>query len=365
MIEIDIVDKKNFKPSTVTIAGTFNTSIDILTLSNFLPVVHIFDSLGNRVKRESGSRQSIAFFGLEKAVISICYKHIKRGMRTGAMNNMVSVDLQVGGKNIHLKISSSSITSVGTCSKEFGERVFSIMLAHIRNLSEIFKYNNNIEDEIKNNTLNWLFNKCVEKGKLIKESSMIEKIKLTLENIDEKLAFSCSKYLNDFDVNDFDKFKSKIEEFIKVDNFYNGEISCGEVTIYNSVYHINPIKQKGFRMPLHKLAPYLVNMGVMVEYHNWTSEGVNICIDIEEEKNGPNHINKEYKHRFTVHETTKIRQCSPTSRDEAYRNYLGIMNLLKMFFREKDIDYKKYIMKDVEENSQITKMIKLFNKTIK
>ena len=87
----------------------------------------------------------------------------------------------------------------------------------------------------------------------------------------------------------------------------------------------------------------------MVEYHNWTSEGVNICIDIEEEKKGPNHANKEYKHRFTVHETTKIRQCSPTSRDEAYKNYLGIMNLLKIFFRENDIDYKKYIMKlDVE-----------------
>ena len=77
MIEIDIIEKNDFCPSTVTIAGTFNVSVDISLLSNFLPVIHIFDSKNNRVKRESGSRQSLDFFGLEKAIISICYKHMK------------------------------------------------------------------------------------------------------------------------------------------------------------------------------------------------------------------------------------------------------------------------------------------------
>ena len=65
------------------------------------------------------------------------------------------------------------------------------------------------------------------------------------------------------------------------------------------------------------------------------------------------YCNKEYKHRFSIHETTKIRQCSPTNKKEAYSNYLGVMMLLKEFFEHPEVDFNNYICEKLEEKKII------------
>ena len=129
-------------------------------------------------------------------------------------------------------------------------------------------------------------------------------------------------------------------------SFYEGDLKCLKPSIFNSVYHINLFKEiKNKRIPLHRLAPYLAEKNFVVEFHNWTSEGVNVCFDIEEEKSGVHHKDKEYKHRFTIHERGTMRQCSPTFKEESYKYYLGIAKQIEQFYKDiKDTEkYKQYI----------------------
>ena len=95
------------------------------------------------------------------------------------------------------------------------------------------------------------------------------------------------------------------------------------------------------------LAPYLANYDLSVEFHNWTSEGVNICFPIENNKE-LNTKDKEYKHRFTVHERSSMRQCSPAFKEESYKYYKGVMELIKEFIDggQKYDNFKKYVSEE-------------------
>jgi hypothetical protein len=349
-MEINIISEEDFKPSTITLKAIFSVSVKIKNLSEFLPINNIFDENGKRRYLVSGSRESINYFGPEGSVVSMCYQKTRRGMRTGAMNNMVSTDIQYNHKNIHLKISAGSILSVGTSNLEDGKKVFETMIEHIINLQNNLEVINKISKEDKEKSINWIRKNCHENGKILRLKEFNEKI------IDRSNFFIifCSQYINDFD--DMNKYIEKLENFYDEINIFSGELSCDNLNIYNSVYHISPIKQKNFRMPLHRLGPWMAEKGIGAEFHNWSSEGVNICFDIEEEKGDINHADKEYKHRFSTHETTKIRQCSPTNKKEAYKYYLGFMNLLKMFFMDPSVDYKKYIIESLDDKRNLEKL---------
>ena len=116
-MEVKILKEDEYVPSTVTMVSRFNKTINVVDISTYLPVVHLFNKkTGERLKLDSGTRTSIKYYGYEGIIISICYKKIRRGMRTGAMNNMVSLDIQHGGKNIHVKLSSNTDPSLTTSS---------------------------------------------------------------------------------------------------------------------------------------------------------------------------------------------------------------------------------------------------------
>lgn len=358
MTQVNIVSYEDFVPSTITLGACFNSDINIANLANFLPVYHVYDEEKNRIKLISGSRESIKYYGPEKAIVSVCFKKIRRGMRTGAMNNMVSLDIQLGGKNVHLKVSSSAITSVGTSSIEFGEEVFKTVINHIENTQKHFDYNNSLPQKILHKNIDLIINICnTKENKLFSRKQILHELKN--KNYDDKVITTCLLYLEDYD--DKDKYIEKLELMKDKIYIYKENIKCYNFNIFNSVYHLTPLKIKNFRMPLHKFAPFLSNLGIVVEYHNWTSEGVNVCFDIEEEKPGSLNTAKEYRHRFTIHETTKIRQCSPTSKEEAYKNYLGMMNLLKMFFSNPNIDFSEYICvseKKITNEKILKKLVK-------
>jgi hypothetical protein len=358
MTQVNVVPYEDFVPSTITLGACFNSDINIVNLANFLPVYHVYDEHKNRIKLISGSRESIKYYGPEKAIVSVCFKKIRRGMRTGAMNNMVSLDIQLGGKNVHLKVSSSAITSVGTSSIEFGEEVFKTVINHIESIQTYFDYNNSLSEEVLNKNIDLIINNCGTENELYTREEILENIKQF--NYDNKVITTCLLYLEDHD--EKDKYIEKLNLLKDKIYIYKENIKCYNFNIFNSVYHLTPLKIKNFRMPLHKFAPFLSNLGIVVEYHNWTSEGVNVCFDIEEEK--PNSLNtaKEYRHRFTIHETTKIRQCSPTSKEEAYKNYLGMMNLLKMFFSNPNIDFTEYICTSEKKINNEKLLKKIVNK---
>lgn len=355
MLELNIMSKEEFVPATITLRGSFSVSVDINNLANFLPITNIFDDEGKRLFLVSGCRESIKYFGVEGSVVSLCYCKIRRGMRTGAMHNMVSADIQYNFKNIHIKISSSSITSVGATSMEIGNKVFAKMTEHIINLQEDLNIINEISKEEKIKTIDWLSGICHKNGIILRYNEIIPLVEKIEDNF---FLHHCIKYINDFD--DKDKFIQKLNLFLEPINIYSGDLKCGNSIIFNSVYHIKPIKQKNFRMPVHRLSAFLANKGLTPDYHNWSSEGANLCLPVEEEKGDLNHDDREYRHRFSIHVTTKIKQCSPSNKDEAYRNYLGVMKLIEEFFENPNIDFSKYITE--EKNHKAIKDLKILGK---
>lgn len=204
MIEVEILDYEDYNPSTVTVAGYLNTTIDIVNVSRYLPVNHIFDKdTGERVKLQSGSRQRISYFGIEGVFISICYKKVKRGMRTGAMNNMVSLDIQWGEKNIHLKLSSSSITSVGTKTIEDGQSVFDVVIDHIVQLQEMILFLKKValDEDKMDRYIDWFIdNTYDEEIGLVRESQFLQNLEESnVSDEMEKVVRCFGKYINDFD----------------------------------------------------------------------------------------------------------------------------------------------------------------------
>ena len=359
--EVNVLEKEDFMPATIVLKGIFTSKIDINILSKFLFIDHKFNKKNERIKLISGSRKNIEYFGPEGSIVSIGYKNNRRGMRTGAMNNMVSIDMQLGGKNIHIKFSSTSITNVGTRTVEAGKKVIKKILEHATSLQQYLDYSNSLTKEEKEENIQWLTNELENFEEGTRKKDLINELRVP-KGMNERYINFLINYFDDFD--EKKDFKNHCQLTKEILILCEEKVSCKKYAIYNSVFHMRPISNPNFKMPLHKLAPFLALKGVYVSWHNALSEGLNICFDVEEEKVGINHEDKFYKHRFTIYITSKIKQTSPTLKDEAYKYYAGLMNLIKMFFKEKDIDFKKYITNNIPVNDNIKILLQSKDKEI-
>ena len=337
MENIQIIPKKDFKPSTITTVSSFNTNINVQILSELLPVTHIFNKDNKKIKLVSGSRNSIEYYGTEYIIVSVCYKKSRRGMRTGAMNNMVSIDIQIDGKNIHSKLSETALTSVGTSNIRVAEKVFSLIILHINMLNNNINYCKNLDNNIIIKNKTWLLKNCTKDNELLSLRTVLQKIQfLDDSEYDKKLLKILSIYLDDYEKIESLKFLDKINKFLTFPIIFKGNLKISKPSILNSVYHTLLSKDNNIRVPLHRLSFFLAKLNIRVEFHNWISEGVNICFPIIENKNGLNTMNKIYKHRFTIHEYGSIRQCSPTYSDESYLYYKNVVNLIKKFVKSQN-----------------------------
>jgi len=338
---VRILSEEEYKSSTITMVATLNHSLKTRYIAEYLPVVHLFNNKGDRVKLDSGTRDGITFFGVNGIVITSCYKDIRRGVRLGAMNNMICSDLQILNRNVHIKISESIITSVGTCGYENGKRAFNCMIGHLNALKDNIDYIQNMEEKDYKITLKWIRKNCISNGKLKRLSDISYP-----SHIDDRALKTMLVYIDDFEEDEVEEFIEKIETIKSIDNIFEGKLTEVEPKIYNSVYHIKMCDTKE-RIYLHKMAPYLLERGISTEFHNWTSEGVNICFPIENNMDISSQ-NKEYKHRFTVHEKSSMRQCSPAFKEESYRYYKNIMNHIKEFIEggQKYDNFKKFVSEE-------------------
>lgn len=324
-MSVKILSPEEYKSSTVTMVATLNRSLKTRYIAEYLPVVHLFNNKGERVKLDSGTRDGITFFGVNGVIITSCYKDIRRGVRLGAMNNMICSDIQILDRNVHIKISESIITSVGTCGYENGKKAFNCMIDHMNTLKSNITYIKNMEQSEFNIVMRWIRKNCITDGKL----KRLSEINIP-SHIDNKALGTLLIYIDDFEEHEDDLFLDKITNLRTIEDIFEGTLKEVEPKIYNSVYHIK-MCDKEKRISLHKMAPYLLlEKGISTEFHNWTSEGVNICFPIENNEVISSQ-DKEYKHRFTVHEKSSMRQCSPAFKEESYKYYKNVMEHIKEF----------------------------------
>lgn len=340
-MSVNILSKEDYKSSTITMVATLNKTLNRRIVAEYLPVVHLYNKKEERVKLDSGTRDGINFFGINGIIITSCFEDVRRGVRLGAMNNMVCSDLQILDRNVHIKISETIITSVGTCGYENGKIAFNCMIDHLNMLKSNIDYFQNLDSKEQEIIYRWISKNCIKNRKLMK----LVDINIPF-HLDKRALETLIKYIDDFEENEVEEFMKKIRNIATMDNIFKGKLTEVNPKIYNSVYHIK-ISSSENRLSLHKMAPYLYDKGISVEFHNWTSEGVNICFPIENNEI-LNNKDKEYKHRFTVHERSSMRQCSPAFKKESYKYYKDVMELIKEFIDggQKYDNFKKYVSEE-------------------
>lgn len=344
-MNIELLSKEDYKSSTITMVGTLNKSLKVRAVAEYIPVIHLFDKKGQRLKLDSGNRTGIKYYGVEEIVITSCYKDIRRGVRMGAMNNMICLDLQILEKNVHIKLSETNITSVGTKCYEDGKAAFNCMIKHLNNLKNNIDYFQSLEREDQDNIYCWIEKHCCNNGKLKRFNDVKFPYHLDIRGLLTLLV-----YIDDFEEYEVEKFMVKIKNIRTMENVFDGKLDNVTPKLYNSVFHIK-ICMENQKIQLHRIAAYLLDKHhISVEFHNWKSEGVIICFPVEN-KEDLKIQDKEYKHRFTVHESSSMRQCSPGKKEESYKYYKNIIKLIKEFVDNgQNYDgYKKYISEEAKE----------------
>jgi hypothetical protein len=341
--DVKIINYKNYKSSTITMVSGLNKTLKISTLAEYLPITHIFNTkTRKRVIMPPKTRDSIRFYGVNDIIISLCYKNIRRGVRNGRMNNMVCIDIQTMNKNVHVKLSEDSLTSVGTNSFEKGVNVTEKIIFHLNRLKRNIDKVKCLSYKKRNFIFKWLGKNCVSEGQLLRLEEVEKKIP---SDMDRSILDIFLVYLDDFNKHEEEKYFEKISNMFVMDNIFEGTINYMDPKIYNSVFHIK--FSKNTTIQLHKLALHLLEKGISVEFHNWKSEGVIVTFPID--KSNPLGSNdKGYKHRYTIHERGSMRQCSPSTKRESYKYYLVVITLLKKFLEsgQRFDDFRDYIQEE-------------------
>jgi hypothetical protein len=343
--------------STITMTAILSTDIDIQLSHELLPILHPRNPDGSKFIHPCNTRNKIPFFGIANAIVCVKYKGKIRGIRQNKkqMNNVVSIDLQTGNKNINFKLAKTKMQLTGANSEEMGKTSFNILCAHINMLQNQLNHYRKLPEKIRLDTIDWVLKETVptEEHPIIEIN--LDKITeySNMGLIDYKLATFLWQYNDDSDT--YDEFVKKVKDVIVIcedveKNICVEDVQISSVNISNSVYNYN----LGQEISLIGLSEYLHNKGFNVEFHNWNSGHLNITDQILETDEGSDNTfesdettssyetcnsaqtsitTKKIKaHRFSVHRTTgSIKQTSPTNALLAYEAKVRVLTAINEF----------------------------------
>lgn len=270
-----------FKATNMVMVSILDTNLTLPSIYELLTLVHVKYTIGMR--HGGGSRVKIPYFGVEGAIVSVRFGMKSRGIRNegGQLRNVVSIDLQFAGKNIHLKISEHKILLAGALTQEMGNCAFQLTINHIEMVQGHWTHIKSLPIEMRDASIKWLCDVVrgdedtaniegkdhkVNKTKDMQDPKMIE----TLSKIPENLDARCIKYLSTF-VSEYKyhhEFIGKLVNIFSLETpIYTSLPRSISSTIVNSIYNY----RVGERVSLIKLVSGLNNKGYAVLYHNWNS----------------------------------------------------------------------------------------------
>lgn len=325
-----------------------DTALDIETIFGLLPITYP-KTLGGSPIQINKSREKVPYFGLEGIIISARYPKKVRGARVSDkfMSNVISTDLQVCKKNIHLKVSGCKLQLTGALSEEMGNAAFSTLCWHVNSIQSHISHIGSLSDEDLEKVRQWIFTTtCGVPMQLaigevtyeVKEmtSEMVESIP---ENVDKRAATFFLLYAADFRygmVNGLHAYANRINEIITFARSSNprvckSEVHHGYYSVSNGVYNYSI----GVSVICSKLAEFMLERGLSASFQNWHSRSTKVCIPIfgatADTKVLPDGTPKISAHRFTINPSGTIRQTSPTSYSEAVDAYHTIAEVIKQF----------------------------------
>lgn len=329
------VDSIEFIPSNMVMVTKFKNEINLKAVSELLTIVP-FDY---KINTKANNREKIPYFGVERAIVSIKFNNINRGIRTSdeSMSNILALDLQYYHKNIHIKLSKTNFVLLGLLDDEMGKNASKIIIKHIIMVEKLFQIEN------KEENIEWVL-KILKKNEEEIYMYIDDEVEKALENIPEGLNYDFCKFLTmfTFDYNNYQLIKNKFY-YIYSSNFISyrkiPRIISNEIV--NCVYNYN----LNANISLLFLSLFLNKSGYLVQYNNWDEPNymyimipLSIIRDINNKSEGDisqirmKGKNKIKAHRFRINRSGAIRQTSPVSVSEASKVRDMIINEIYNFF---------------------------------
>lgn len=321
--------------STITMTSTLTSSINIKIIFELFSVIHPKNPDGSKFVHPKNTRNKIPYFGVENAIVCVKYKGKIRGIRQneGQMNNVVSVDLQTGNKNINLKLAKTRVQLTGATSDNMGKNSFLVLCSHINMVQSHLNHIRELSDFVKQSTIEWVMKNTIPTeaslGKIPTFNYDFIVEQATINNsIDGRFAVFLWQFADEFD--NYIDFTRKIKAIIDIcysnENVIleTDEVSIVDCKISNSVYNYNI----GREVSLIELTKHLHKRGFSVSFHNWNSTHLKVSIPIIEDNQSINtestletttsSSNKIKAHRFSVHRGGgSIKQTSPSDSFQA------------------------------------------------
>lgn len=267
---MDLLSEKDINASTITMITGIKGNVDIVSAYEVLCILCPRNDDGTRFVHPIKTRNKIPYFGIPNAIVCVKYEGSVRGIRQnkGQMNNVVSIDLQCCDKNINLKLAKTKIQLTGANSEKMGIEAFQILCAHLNMIQDNINYKNNLPEEVKQNTLDWINSN--------KELNM-EMIELSPDNVDKRLAKILYSYYSEFD--NYEDFCEKIKKVMTVNFLCSDNVQPDNPRISNSVYNYT----LGKEISLIDMTMFLRKKGFNAIFHNWSTTYVNVSIPIMNE----------------------------------------------------------------------------------
>lgn len=339
------------QPVTTVMVADLSRRIDVNAAYHALPIVHIFsEKTGTRITREatgrSKSSQKIEFFGEENVIISVRYNGCSRGVRQGGkqMRNVASMDLQVYGKNVHMKVSSSKIQLTGARDENMGRLAFQHLCDHLNTAQMNLDHLHSLEPEVLRATINWV-REAVQAPGVVPNSVIETTVHNTPPGVDSRATAFLISFRNDFDT--LEEFVEKISYLTfaprivvhETDQF--DPVTITRARVCNGVYNCT-LNQD---LPLIDLTIFLQECGYYASYHNVKARNVSIAIPAtgdgaspdtsEAEESDAEEANSSKErvrtHRVTIYSNSSIRLSSPTFFEEARSVIQGVVNCIQEF----------------------------------
>lgn len=317
--------------STITMTASLQANVNIQLAYELISVLYPKNADGTRFIHPKNTRNKIPYFGVENAIVCVKYKGKIRGIRQneGQMNNVVSIDLQTGNKNVNIKLAKNKVQLTGANSDEMGKRSFEILCNHLNMIQVNLNHIRHLSEDVRQATIAWVIAQNNQEKitpinyDLINSEPTIDKSfasflwQFTDDFID--LETDAAKYLY------YEKFTRIIEICYKIEeNIVDGELGIIDCNISNSVYNYSLNKE----VSLIALTKHLYKKGFSVSFHNWNSTQLKVSIPIindemsetseESVRTASTSSSGKIKaHRFTVHRKLSIKQTSPTNYEQA------------------------------------------------
>jgi hypothetical protein len=317
-------DSKMNEASTITMTATLNANVDIKVAFEILPVIYPRNPDGTKFVHPKNTRNKIPYFGTENAIVCVKYKGNIRGIRQneGQMNNVISVDLQTGHKNINLKLARTRVQLTGATSDIMGINSFEVLCSHLNMAQYHLNYIRSLPEKTRLTTIYWISDATApsEDGQIPRLNyEFIEEQCKLIPNLDAQFATFLWQFSDEFI--DYKEYNRKLRNVIEI--IYNmkehvildsDNIGVSDCKISNSVYNYNI----GLEVSLIELTKFLHKKGFNVQFHNWNSTHLKVSIPImneeeEEEETFSSSSGKIKAHRFSVHRGGgSIKQTSPS-----------------------------------------------------